>query len=78
MFKNILFFDYLLTPRIMTVLYWIALIVLLISAIITLVQGRIFGAILGLIFGGIGIRIVFELVMIAFKNNEYLRRIAEK
>ena len=32
---------------------------------------------IGMIFSLIGCRVTFELIMVAFKNNEYLRRIAE-
>ena len=32
---------------------------------------------IGMIFSLIGCRVMFELIMVAFKNNEYLRRIAE-
>ncbi len=31
----------------------------------------------GMLFSLIGTRVMFELIMVAFKNNEYLRRIAE-
>lgn len=40
-------------------------------------NGQFIAGFFGTIFSMIGCRVAFELIMIAFKNNEYLRRIAE-
>ncbi|VTR59874.1 Uncharacterised protein [Serratia fonticola] len=40
--------------------------------------GEFFRGLLGIIIGGVFTRVGFEMVIIAFKNNEYLRKIAEK
>jgi hypothetical protein len=61
--RNIFFFDAMLTPKIITAVYWLALLGVLLS---------------GIIIGGVFVRVAFEMIIIAFKNNEYLRKIAEK
>lgn len=78
MFKNILFFNSLITPKILTMLYWLSLLTLIVAGIATMVTHNIFVGLVMLIFGGMGIRVSFEMIMIAFKNNEYLKKIAEK
>jgi NADH:ubiquinone oxidoreductase subunit K len=75
--KNIFFFDSLITPKLLVVLYWLSLISILISAVFTMFAGQMIAGILALILGSLGVRVGFELIMIAFKNNEYLKRIAD-
>lgn len=40
-------------------------------------SGNAIAGFFGMLFSLIGCRVMFELIMVAFKNNEYLRRIAE-
>ncbi|WP_390884689.1 DUF4282 domain-containing protein [Hafnia alvei] len=40
-------------------------------------HGNAIAGFFGMLFSLIGCRVMFELIMVAFKNNEYLRRIAE-
>lgn len=75
--KNIFFFESLITPKLLVVLYWLSLISILISAVLTMFAGQMIAGILALILGSLGVRVGFELIMIAFKNNEYLKRIAD-
>lgn len=75
--KNIFFFESLITPKLLVVLYWLSLISILISSVITMLAGQMIAGILALILGSLGVRVGFELIMIAFKNNEYLKRIAD-
>ncbi|MCE0828476.1 MULTISPECIES: DUF4282 domain-containing protein [Buttiauxella] len=75
--KNIFFFDTLITPKLLVVLYWLSIISIVISAATTIFLGQALAGIFGLVFGILAVRVGFELIMIAFKNNEYLKRIAE-
>jgi len=78
--KAIFGFDAMLSPKILVVLYWLSMLSILVGGISVLLitnEGSVY-TILGIIGGLIGCRVFFELIMIAFKNNEYLRRIAEK
>ncbi|TQI78158.1 uncharacterized protein DUF4282 [Serratia fonticola] len=76
--KNIFFFDAMLTPKIITAVYWLCLLAILASGIGAMVYGEFFRGLLGMILGGVFTRVCFEMIIIAFKNNEYLRKIAEK
>lgn len=76
--KDILFFDSLLTPKILTILYWLALVSVLFSGIALIFGGFFFRGLLSIVVGGLGTRVFFELIMIVFKNNEYLKKIADK
>lgn len=76
--KSIFGFDAMLTPKILVVMYWLGMVVILAAGLYSFSQTSPIFSILGALGGLIGCRMCFELIMIAFKNNEYLRRIAEK
>ncbi|ARU93681.1 hypothetical protein A7K99_07755 [Tatumella citrea] len=69
-------FNRLITPQIITVLYALTLILSLIGALFNLSQGKVSEAIV-LIIIAVFSRVFFECVIVSFKNNEYLKRIAE-
>lgn len=83
--KDVFFFDSMLTPKIITLVYWF---LLLVAVIIGL--GTIFGGYGGLTFGkfasgiaiviggAIGARIWCELLIVLFKMNEALQEIKPK
>jgi hypothetical protein len=75
--KSIFGFDRLLTPSVLVFFYWVSMLVTLAGGIFFMFNGNLISGFFGTIFGLIGCRVMFELIMIAFKNNEYLRRIAE-
>ncbi|MGK7286988.1 DUF4282 domain-containing protein [Buttiauxella agrestis] len=60
--KNIFFFESLITPKLLVVLYWLSLISILISAVITMFAGQMIAGILALILGSLGVRVGFELI----------------
>lgn len=76
--KDILFFDNLVTPKILTVLYWLSLAGVVLSGITMIFAGSFFTGLFSIVFGALGTRVFFEMIMIVFKNNEYLKKIAEK
>lgn len=75
--KSILGFDYLLTPRVLVLFYWIAMLLIFAGGVYTMFSDRLITGFIGTICSPVGCRVMFELIMVAFKNNEYLRRIAE-
>lgn len=75
--NKILGFDYLLMPRVLVFFYWIAMIVILVVGLYTMFTGSLLSSFFIMIFSLISCRMTFELIMVAFKNNEYLRHIAE-
>lgn len=79
--RNVFFFDNMLTPKIITVVYWFLLLVVVISGLGTLFGGRGIGLIYGIatiVGGAIGARIFCELLIVVFKINEALQDIRQK
>jgi hypothetical protein len=77
-----------LTPKIVTVLYWLGLITVVFTAIVMLfgvgqyqfisfIQ-RFFLAIATLIGGGLLVRVYSELLIVIFKIHENLKKIADR
>jgi hypothetical protein len=79
--KDIFFFDSMLTPKIITFVYWLLLFAALVSglgAMFSEYGSGILGG-LGIIIGGaIGARIWCELMIVLFKIHENLQKIANK
>lgn len=75
-FKDFATFSTLITPKIITVVYWLFTALLIIGAILSWVRDSE-GASLGFAVSLVVMRVMFELIMVSFKNNEYLRRICE-
>ena len=83
--KDILFFDNMLTPKIITFVYWLLLLVAVVSgigAMFTGYSGVTFGSfIMGIgiaIAGAVGARIWCELLIVLFKINENIKKLADK
>lgn len=82
--KRFLYFDSMLTPKVVTLVYWLLLVVSLIAGIgsmfYTGFQYMTFGTFargLGITLGGaIAARIWCELVIVLFKLNENVQRLA--
>ena len=70
-------FDKLITPRIISALYIITVALLAFAAVLTFFTRGFNAAGLLLLIMALFARIFFECIMVSFKNNEYLRRIAE-
>lgn len=70
-------FDKLITPKIISSLYLITVVLLVIAAILAFVSNGFSAAVIMLLIMAVFARIFFECIMVSFKNNEYLRRIAE-
>lgn len=85
MFSSFLFFETMITPKLITLVYWILLAVVIVSGI-----GTWFGGYEGFTFvkfltgigimvgGGLAARIWCELLIVLFKINENIQKIAEK
>lgn len=77
--KEVLFFDSMLTPKIITVVYWLLLGILL-SGLGTMFSGQGGGFLIGLgviVGGAIGARIWCELLIVLFKIHENIKRLAQ-
>ncbi|MAD54727.1 MULTISPECIES: DUF4282 domain-containing protein [unclassified Idiomarina] len=79
--KNIFVFNSMLTPKIITFVYWLMLLGCLISGIgsmFTQYGGGFFAGLGIIIFGAIGARIWCELLIVLFKIHENLQKMANK
>lgn len=83
--KDVLFFNNMLTPKIITFVYWLLLLSAVIGGITTMFsgyEGFTFGSFLTGIFfavaGAIGARIWCELLIVLFKMNEALQELRKK
>jgi len=82
--RDLFFFDTMLTPRIITVVYWLLLLFAVLSGFGSMFAG--YGGItfakfltgIGVIIGGaIGARIWCELLIVLFKIHENIKKLAE-
>ncbi len=83
--KSILFFDSMLTPKIITFVYWLTLLAVLIAGLMTMFGGyggltieKLFMGIFTIVGGAIGTRIWCELLIVLFKINDNLKRAADR
>lgn len=76
--KDIFFFDSMITPKIITGLYWLLLAATFLGFLGLLVGDAVGPALLTLIFGTLGARVWCELMIVLFKINENIQRIADK
>ena len=74
--KKVLFFDSMLTPKIITAVYWLLLLGVLISGMGFIFNGEFLVGIGLLIGGAIGVRIWCELLIVLFKIHDNLKTIA--
>jgi hypothetical protein len=82
--RSAFFFDNMLTPKIITIVYWILLVILVVTSLGTMFgfgsDGFTFGSfikgLVGMIIGALLIRIWCELLIVLFKINENVQTIA--
>jgi len=84
MAHTLFFFDSMITPKIITFVYWLLLVVAVVGGLGSMFAFRgvtfvSFITGLGIIVGGaLGARIWCELLMVLFKINEHTQQMAEK
>jgi len=82
--KKFISFEYLITPSIIKVIFWIQTSLILICGVIKFVVSLFTFNILGIIFIPVLIafliaiiKVACELIIVVFQNNKYLKQIAE-
>jgi uncharacterized membrane protein len=78
--RRVLFFDDMLTPNLIRVLYWLGLLAVIWTGIGNFFSNGFFGMFEALVYvlgGVIALRVMAELVMLLFKINQNLEKIAE-
>ncbi|MDR0717619.1 MAG: DUF4282 domain-containing protein [Azoarcus sp.] len=81
--KELLTFETMITPKIITVIYYIALLIVLIAGVGAIfTEGSflmgIFKGVFIIILGGLGVRVYCELCIVFFKMNESLAELRKK
>lgn len=83
--KNVLFLDSMLTTKIITLVYWLFLLIAVVSGL-----GKMFGGFGGMTFGNflwglvyivggaIAARIFCEMLIVLFKIHENIKRLADR
>jgi hypothetical protein len=83
--KQVLFFDSMLTPKIIIAVYWIGLVGLFIGTIVFMFVGyegftfeKFMTGLFVMVGGAVGLRIWCELLIVLFKMNEALQGMRNK
>jgi len=83
--KELFFFDSMLTPKIITVVYWLLLLSVVIGGFSIMFGGyggfsfgTFFSGLLTIVGGAIAVRIWCELMIVLFKMNQALQDIRNK
>ncbi|XOC02046.1 DUF4282 domain-containing protein [Pseudomonadota bacterium DY0742] len=79
--KQTLFFDAMVTPKIITLLYWLGLVGVVVGSIALMAGmfgGGLWSGLAVLVFGVIGTRVWCELLIVLFKIHENLQKVASK
>jgi hypothetical protein len=76
--RDVFFFDKMLTPTVIAVVYWLALIGVVVGGIVVMISQSFFGGLLTIVFGALFARIWCELVIVLFKVNDALQEIRRK
>lgn len=77
-FRDIFFFDTFLVPKMISVLYWISLILTIIFGIAIMATQSFFQGLFSILVGIVAVRITCELWIIFFKINENLTAIRKQ
>lgn len=75
--KDVLFFDAMLTPKIITGVYWLLMLGVVIGSLATMFTSSFWAGLGALVGGVIGVRIWCELLIVMFKIHENLKKIAD-
>jgi len=73
--KDFLFFDQMITPRVITFLYWLLLVGIVLGGIVTMFTQSFLGGLVGMVIGVFVARIWCELLIVMFKMNDALQAI---
>jgi hypothetical protein len=76
--RDIFFFDSMLTPKIITFVYWLLLLIAVVGGLGAIFSGLILEGLGTLVAGSIGARIWCELLVVLFKINENIKTLSEK
>lgn len=78
MMRDLLFLDTMIIPKVITVFYWVLLLVAPVSGIGTMLAGSFFSGLMVIAGGMFAARVWSELIIVLFKINEALQEIRTK
>jgi Domain of unknown function (DUF4282) len=76
--RDVFFFDKMLTPQLITLIYWILLVGSLLGGIVAMFTQSFIGGVLTIVFGALFSRIWCELLIVLFKMNDALQAIKDR
>lgn len=82
--RDLLYFDSMITPKLITLVYWIALALLALFSVFALFAGegnffvRLLGLLVGVPLGALLIRVYCELLMVLFKINDNIQKLVDR
>ena len=76
--RDVFFFDKMLTPQLITLIYWILLAGSLLGGIVAMFTQSFIGGVLTIVFGALFSRIWCELLIVLFKMNDALQAIKDR
>lgn len=76
-FKDLLFFEKMITPKIVVALFWLSLVAIVIGAVGAIFSGEFLKGLGLLIFGAIGARIYCEFIAVIFQLNKNVQILAD-
>ncbi|ARU05162.1 hypothetical protein CCO03_11085 [Comamonas serinivorans] len=82
--KDLLTFNEMLTPKLITVVYWLALLAIVIGGVGSMFApygfslGSLLRGLFGIVFGALGVRIGCEMMIVLFKMNDALQELRRK
>ena len=74
--KDLLFIDKMITPALMTLLYWLLCVAVIIMGILSLFQNPIMGIVV-IVFGLLYVRVMCEVMLVLFRINDNTKKIAD-
>jgi hypothetical protein len=81
MLPDLLAFDTMITPKLITWIYYLLLLIVLLTGLSAMFNGGflgLVGGLLGIIVGALWVRVSCELMIVFFKMNESLQEIRKK
>jgi len=82
--RELLYFNSMITPKLITLVYWISLALLTLSGVFVLFAGegnfivRLLTLLIALPLGALLIRVYCELLMVLFKINDNIQKLADR
>jgi uncharacterized membrane protein (DUF373 family) len=76
--RDVLFFDKMLTPKIIVIVYWLALAGAVLGGLFTMFSGSFLTGLFTIVAGVLFARIWCELLIVLFKMNEALQSLRNR